>query len=160
MLDDLTKKWILDQKNAFLGPKIRFLYDLPTFSPQTDQPQWDHHFPMSFWFSGRWLFGGPFSANDCSKYAPFVAKKLRRPPYNWVEHKTLPCLFLPKTGNPLKNIKECWYLFLLMTKNPLKNIKKGVGACFCLEPYSIKWYLLVIHYITCYFLFIDNNIAT
>ena len=41
-----------------------------------------------------------------------------------------------------------------------QKYKKGVGACFCLEPYSIKWYPLVIHYITCYFLFIDNNIAT
>merc|ERR1712105_307279 len=41
---------------------------------------------------------------------------------------TLPCLFLPLTGNLPLNIKGCWCLFLLMTKNPLKNIK----GCRCL----------------------------
>jgi len=41
---------------------------------------------------------------------------------------TLPCLFLPMTGNLTWNIKECRCLFLLMTGNPLKNIK----GCQCL----------------------------
>ena len=38
-------------------------------------------------------------------------------------------MFLPMTGNPLKNIKGCRCLSLLMTENPLKYIK---GCLFLL----------------------------